>query len=257
MEISSTHTVDLSLQIHERWCAGAVTPKNRVQVPPEVHAFAPIAAIARALVIETDCESSHDYLDIVAAGRNSECGAELYRIRHLSSPISAKVVYALNLRIYYTLSEYFRLVAGDALDFAEKWVFGSELGATQIALMAAVDVIDLDVERVEEERARTFIWETFYGTQDKLRQLMRDLTKYGGWSNLDDKTLMDRSTLWVRAHHVHGSLTNAVKEKFEEDTTLYGGTVDRGKVKKWSDRLEPFDLAIGRPRSPGPWKHPP
>jgi len=67
------------------------------------------------------------------------------------------------------------------------------------------------------------------------------------WRQLDDDTLFDQAKMWVKAHHVYGSLTEAVGDR-------YGAETDSGLVNHWVKWLRPFDANLGRPNTSGPWE---
>lgn len=255
MKMKTMNPTQASVNVERRellavhWGPTAVTPKNRVQLPPDALEVAPLRAVCRALVLEGDCDSQNDYLRILNIASHSEACPTL--VRFFKEPIGNKRRNAAGVTLRRAWMQFAEDVGPLALDFADRWLFNNEDGAMFITFMAASDALNVDINRIEAERAAENTWQVYYikSSNNKRRKQMRTITK--DWANLDDKRLMREAGVWVKWHHIQHDLGPVLNEMCKNPNTNLPDW-DEGTRNQWIRRLKSFDEAIGRDRHPGP-----
>ncbi len=233
-----------TIQPKVQWATGKVTPKDRVQLPPEAREYAPLIAVCRALLVEIEA-ARDQYVGIIDQAADTNVGKALRHAvnpqtrRHVPDPI--QVAWGKKLESILTVPLW---------RFVVTWLFGDDDNPQSknvvkvLAELATLDIAGLDIKAVENARSELPVWQSFYGRSSPARTQLRKHAKSDGWSNLDDPRLMREARVWVRAHHVWKSLKRAVDEEYPGGRSIH-------LESEWCKTLARIDKAVGRPRKKG------
>ena len=250
------------------------TIRPRLLIPPHARNTAHVVALIRALLLEPEVDAWERYECIVREAK-STLSPSAYEVR---APLSfrrqereglAAYFYGLGTpqmailtpvvkRIGAAIWEHPKILleASTLFDSLKNGLITPYLYSSEAALhtwwsLLILDLNGLDPVAIDRVRAAySATWKLTYEQPSTRkgrteRRALRRKLKLQEWRQLEDPMLLDRAQAWVRAHHVHESITKMVEERYEDGT-------DVGLVNLWSRRLKPFDDAIERVRTHGP-----
>ncbi|NQW23991.1 MAG: hypothetical protein HQ475_11155 [SAR202 cluster bacterium] len=207
--------------------AGKVTRCPRILFPVKWHTAVHIVSPIRALLLEDRLPARQQYQGLVE--RIGEAiGRGRWDVWPYIAPVSDD--------------------DGNAVQqFVDDYLESSENGLTVLTGLVTLDALGIDIMAFDAARAEApgNAYSVVYGKQNKARTEYRSQLKRAGWRQLDDEAEKDRGRMWVSAHHVRGSVKDAVLERYQD-------SFDHDVYDMWRKRLRPIDVALGREKTPGP-----
>ena len=138
-----------------------------------------------------------------------------------------------------------------AVDFADRWMFGSEFGAHALMAIAAVDALGIDPLHIDKARSeQSDLWGRLYNpattrpNRESRRRITDDLHRQG-WRPVNDGEKLKKATVWVRVYHIHGGESAYLLAEGEEAAPYLE------HLARLSHYLEEVDVALGRERRRG------
>lgn len=249
-----------------------ITVQNRISASPEIHTISRMMALVRALLIEVPEANAHYHKILLPTAMEviDRAGGLPILPEKIGQKKQDRIVSDLTERMNATITEPERQLIWD---FVDLFLLGSPLLLACLGVRLAMDSLGIDPVELETARqANAPIWMLKYGKQttregQRRQSLLGSRVKGLKWTQLDDDAIMERATMWVRAHIVWGSLRKAVLEYYGEDQ----GGASQGKedapenvnprtgkphvmvdlISWWDRQLKPFDDDIGRERQRG------
>lgn len=255
-----------------QWVANPAI-RGTIQAPPDVRGAAYIVAVIRALLLDDRLTARDDYRELIAIvtpqvqaikaeaegldfddavmGQITEKGKSSWWLRDFVLFRASDVFRKWRSTAGRGGFQAFEAFDGKAGEFARRWLFGSEPGRRVLWALATVDASGVDPLAVEwhrKEHSPTYV--AAYGEHKtrlsrwEHKQVMESLKKRG-WQRLEDGPLLKSAVAWVAVHHSYGGHLSRWLFECSPEQPL------ADDVSKWSARLKPFDVAVGRPRLRG------